>query len=178
MVSASKPSTIGAVGCCWLAKCIDYQALYTRGIIIALALIAFGIATDLALYQTRVVPHVWDPVFDGQSERVLDSSVSRAIRRFTVIPDSALGAFAYLTEIALCLSLAPRSGERVAGGRVRGILFALNSLALVVAGIALVALQAFVVHAWCLLCLTSASISVVIAILAATELRSAAVRQR
>jgi uncharacterized membrane protein len=166
------PSTSAAVDCCWLAKCIESHLLYTRGIIIALALIAFCIATDLALYQTRVVQRVWDPVFDGQSERVLDSNVSRAIRRVTHIPDAALGALAYLTEILFCLLGAPASRRRVFR-----VLFALNSLALVLAGLALVALQAFVVHAWCLLCLTSASISVVIAILAATELRSAGVRQ-
>jgi len=175
------PSTSAAVGCCWLAKCIESQTLYTRGIIIALALIAFCIATDLALYQTRVVAGVWDPVFDGQSEHVLDSSVSRAIRRVTIIPDAALGAIAYLTEIVFCLLGAPASspaGPPASRRRLLRVLFGLNSLALVLAGLALVALQAFVVHAWCLLCLTSASISVVIAILAATELRSAAVRQR
>lgn len=113
------------------------------------------IAAYLAAYQMRAVARVWDPLFGIGSERVLDSNVSRAIRRITVIPDSALGAIAYFTEIALALIASPKR-------RWATIVFALNSLALVLAGATLVALQAFVVHAWCLLCLTSAAISFVI----------------
>lgn len=133
-----------------------------RYIVAALAFVALCIAAYLAAYQMHAIASVWDPVFGAGSGRVLDSSVSRAIRRFTIIPDSALGAIAYLTEIVLALLASPKRRWIV-------LLFAANSLALVIAGASLVALQAFVVHAWCLLCLTSAAISLSIAVIAWKE---------
>lgn len=132
-----------------------------RHVVAAFAFVALCIALYLAAYQMHAIARVWDPVFGAGSERVLDSSVSRAIRRFTIIPDSALGAIAYLAEIILVF-LSPKH-------RWFRILLIANSVALVVAGASLVALQAFVVHAWCLLCLTSAAISFCIAAIAAKD---------
>ena len=134
------------------------KVIIHRRTIAALAVLAFAIAAYLALVQLHAVAHAWDPVFDGQSDRVLDSSVSRAIRHLTGVPDAALGALAYLAEIALCL-LAPRR-------RWLEWLLIVNSCALAIAGLALVALQAFVVHAWCSLCLATAAISIAIVALA------------
>ena len=66
--------------------------------IVALALVAFGMALYMALYQWRVIDTVWDPVFGAGSQRVLDSHESEQMRKWMRIPDSALGAFGYLTE--------------------------------------------------------------------------------
>lgn len=129
-------------------------------LIAALAGIAMCVAVYLGLYQLRVVGSVWDPLFGRGSELVLDSKASAAIRRVTVIPDSILGAGAYACECLLALiGASERYRQR---GWVR-ILFGLNTAGLALAAVALVALQAFVIHAGCLLCLVSAAISLTIA---------------
>jgi hypothetical protein len=46
-----------------------------------LAFVAVLSATYLALYQWRIVPDVWDPVFGHQSKQVLDSQVSEVCER-------------------------------------------------------------------------------------------------
>ena len=63
-----------------------------------LASVAAVIAGYMALYQWRLIPTVWDPVFGDQSARVLDSDVSHEMRRWMIIPDAALGALAYLGD--------------------------------------------------------------------------------
>ena len=62
--------------------------------IIGLALVGFGIATYLALYQWGIVSTVWDPIFGHGSAIILNSSVSRLLP----VPDAALGALSYLVD--------------------------------------------------------------------------------
>jgi hypothetical protein len=79
--------------------------------IIGVALLGFGIASYLALYQWNLFATVWEPFFSDGSSRVLHSFISRLLP----IPDAALGAFAYL------LDAAPRpSGARLDGARYPG----------------------------------------------------------
>jgi hypothetical protein len=133
--------------------------------LILLALGGCAVAAYLAWYQTGVVAHVWEPFFGDGSRAILHSSVSRLLP----IPDAALGAFGYLME-AVCGAIGGRNRWSVTpwivllyGGIVG--LFALASIALIV-------LQFGYFHAWCTLCLTSAVISFVIAILAFDEPRA------
>jgi uncharacterized membrane protein len=121
--------------------------------IVFLALIGFGIALYLALYQVRVVSDVWEPFFGDGSRTILNSSVSWALP----IPDAALGALGYLLDVV--------SG--VVGGRDRWrtmpwvvIIFALAVGPFGGVSILLVILQPVLFNAWCSLCLTSAIISV------------------
>lgn len=121
--------------------------------IVALALIGFGVALYLALYQWRVFGSVWEPFFGDGSRRVLNSSVSRILP----IPDAALGALGYLADAVTGLI----------GGRERWrktpwivIVFGLAIGPLGAASILLVILQPVMFNAWCTLCLASAVISV------------------
>ncbi|HLT46677.1 MAG TPA: vitamin K epoxide reductase family protein [Rubricoccaceae bacterium] len=124
--------------------------------IVGLALVGFGIATYLALYQLRVVPTVWEPFFGDGSRTVLDSDLSRDLSRIVGVPDAALGAFGYLFDAV----------AGVVGGTRRWktmpwmvILFGLAVGPLGVVSIALVVSQPLVVGAWCTLCLASAVVS-------------------
>jgi uncharacterized membrane protein len=134
-----------------------------RLVIAALAAVAMCVAAYLGLYQLRMIVSVWDPLFGRGSELVLDSKVSEAIRRFTIVPDSLLGATAYASELFFALL---GSSERYRDRRWVALLFGLNTAALAVAALALIGLQAFVIHAGCFFCLVSATISLTIAGLA------------
>jgi uncharacterized membrane protein len=131
----------------------------------ALAVVGFGVASYLTMYQIGVVRSVWDPFFGSGSERVLTSSVSRALP----VPDAALGAIAYLLE-----AIAELSGGRDRWYRQSWNVFVAGLLAagLAVAGIVLVLTQAVFVRAFCTLCLGSAVISFAIAALVAEEVRA------
>ena len=63
--------------------------------VLALALIGFGIATYLELYQLGVVQIVWEPFFANGSHRILREST---FARMLPIPDALLGAGAYLLD--------------------------------------------------------------------------------
>ena len=131
-----------------------------RIFVAVLAAIACAIAIYMALYQWRVIAGVFDPLGGSQTRRVLDSNVSLMIRRITGVPDSALGAFAYLVEIVLAIA---------ARRRWTIVLYGLWSLGLALAGVTLVGMQIFVVHAICFLCCCTATISVVIFAIVAAE---------
>ena len=83
-----------------------------------LAGVAFVMSTYMALYQWRLIPNVWDPVFGGQSRAVLDSDVSEQIRSWIGIPDAALGALAYLGD--LVFGLAGSTGGAISMARYVG----------------------------------------------------------
>lgn len=116
-----------------------------RLLLMVLALTGFGVSVYLALFQVGVVRGVWDPFF--RSEEVLT---------YLGIPDAALGALAYATEIVL-LSIGGRRRWRTMPWTVLALGFVILSGAVV--SLLLIGMQAFLVGAWCTLCLASAAIS-------------------
>ena len=141
-----------------------------RIIIVALAAIDFVLAAYMALYQWRIIDAVWDPVFGSQqTHAVLDSAVSVALRRIFLIPDAALGAVGYLAEVILGL-VGSRNRWKERPWLV--VAFGANAAALAAIGIILVLLQGVVVEAWCLVCLITAALSVLMLIIAIPEVRA------
>lgn len=137
-----------------------------RALIAGLALAGLAIAVYLTLYQLGIVPTVWKPLFGDGSRRVLHSFISRLLP----VPDASLGAAGYLVEIAADLT----------GGRERWrtlpwavVFFGVVAGGMALFGLLLAAIQAFWLHAGCTLCLTSAAISVGIAVLARREVLAA-----
>ncbi|MDQ3032678.1 MAG: vitamin K epoxide reductase family protein [Myxococcota bacterium] len=134
----------------------DYDpSSWSQRIPIALvALVGFGVATYLSLFQLEIIPSVWEPFFGDGSRVILTSGVSNILP----IPDAALGAFGYLLDAL----------AGVIGGRARWrtmpwivILFGLAVGPLGAASIVLVMIQPIVYGEWCTLCLASALISLV-----------------
>lgn len=132
------------------------------GVPLRLVLLAgFGalVASLLTLMQLRVIGS-WDPVFGAAStDAVLHSNFSRALP----VPDALLGALAYAAETGLGLAASP--------GRTRvhpwiPAVFEALALATAAGGLALVAVQALVVHHWCSLCLLSTLVSLAVVVLA------------
>jgi hypothetical protein len=134
-----------------------------RPFVISLTVAGFVVSAYLAIYQLGLGRVAWDPFFGSATDRVLRSSFARGLP----VPDTVLGAVAYVVEGVLA-SFALRPGSRP--GVV--IAFGLLGLAMAATGMFLVLVQAFVVHAWCTLCLVSAAISIIVGALAARELRS------
>jgi uncharacterized membrane protein len=120
-----------------------------------LAFIGLCIAFYLGLFELHVIKHVWDPVFKGGSENVLESKLSKSFP----IPDALLGASAYVLDIIFDL-VGDTSRWKTKPWIV--ILFGLAAGPLGFTGILLVISQGVLVHDWCTLCLCSALISVVI----------------
>ena len=131
---------------------------------VTLALAGVAVAAYLTLVQTRVLEPGWDPLFGHGTEDVLHSSFSRALP----FPDAALGLVAYAAEAVLGLTARHGRWSRVP---LLPLAFDLVGLGLAVAALALIALQATVVGAWCTLCLCSAAVS--LSILAVGRLREA-----
>jgi uncharacterized membrane protein len=139
-----------------LMAAVDAQlgsAAAQRTWVAALAVVGAGVATYLALYQTRVTPGVWDPLFGASSsEAVLRSPVSRSLP----VPDAAVGAVAYVAEAVLA-TIAGSDHQRsrpwlsIAFGGIIAVLAATAAM--------LVLVQLVLVHALCMLCLASAAIS-------------------
>jgi uncharacterized membrane protein len=122
--------------------------------IVGVALVGFGIATYLALYQYDVVADAWEPVFGSGSRTILDSWVSKLLP----VSDAALGAFSYLLDAV----------TGVIGGRRRWrtmpwmvVLFGIAVGPLGLVSLLLVILQPTLFDTWCTLCLATAVISIV-----------------
>lgn len=122
--------------------------------LIIVAFIGMGIALYLTSYQLQLIPSVWDPFFGNGSEKILTSSISRALP----VPDALLGAFGYLTDAVTA----------IIGGENRWktkpwivIIFGIAVGPLGLVSILLVISQPVFLHNWCTLCLCSAVISVV-----------------
>ena len=123
--------------------------------IVALACAGLCVSVYLTLYQVDVLSGVWDPFF--QSTKVLE---------YLGIPDAALGALAYGAEIILSLI----GGSQKWRTRLWTVLaFGIVILSGVVVSVLLILMQAFLVGAWCTLCLASAAISLAIFILGFRE---------
>lgn len=144
--------------------------------IIVIALVDFVIAGYLALYQAGALPTVWDPLFGAQSQAVLESNISITFQRWLHVPDAGVGAAAYLVEAVLGLIGSTRRWRTLPW---LVMLFGLNAAAVTLVGLALIVVQAAVVHAWCLLCIATAVLSLVMFLMAWPEVRlSAAVIAR
>jgi hypothetical protein len=140
-----------------------------RAGVAAIAFAAFGIASYLALYQWRVIDSVWDPIFGAQSASVLDSEVSEKMRRWIRIPDAALGAIAYLSDIVFALAGCTRRWQYRPW---LVVLFGLDVIPIGGVSAILVLMQAFVVGSYCFLCLVTAVLSLALIWLAYDEVWS------
>ena len=134
--------------------------------IAVLALAATPIAAYMACYQWGVIDGVWDPVFGAQTEAVLMSDVSRRMHGWIHVPDAALGAIAYLGDALFGLA---GSTRRWQFRPWLVILFGIDVIPLGAVSAILVVLQGAVVGSWCLLCLVTAAISLVLVALAYDE---------
>lgn len=130
--------------------------------LIVLASVGLLVAGYLTLYQLGFIERVWDPFSPNGSREML--------HLMELVPDAALGALAYLTEILLSL-VGGEDRWRTAPWTVLAFGFVILSGALV--SVALVLIQPLVVGAWCTLCLTSAAISFLIFGLGIDEPRAA-----
>lgn len=127
--------------------------------IAVLAAVGFFISTYMALYQWRLIPDVWDPVFGEGTKTVLDSGVSETMRQWLRIPDAGLGAIAYLGDAIYGLAGATRRWQYRPW---MVILFGIDVIPLGIVSAVLVVLQGTVVGAWCFLCLVTAAISLIL----------------
>lgn len=121
--------------------------------LVLLALIGFGIATYLALYQFGLFASVWEPFFGAGSRAILHSRVASLLP----IPDATFGALAYLLEAGFGL-LGGQTRWRTAPWLV--VIYGALAGALGVGSVMLVILQPVAFGAWCTLCLASAAISI------------------
>src|SRR3990167_5149098 len=74
---------------------------------IYLAIVAFiagSIALYMGLYQWRLIPWVWDPVFGNGTENVLDSDVSKELLKIIRLPDAILGAISYYGDVIFSMA--------------------------------------------------------------------------
>lgn len=126
-----------------------------RILIVVLAFAGLCVSVYLTLFQIDLLRSVWDPFF--HSPRVLD---------YLGIPDAALGALAYGTEIVLSLI-----GGRYKWRTMPWTVFAFGAVILsgALVSVLLILMQAFLVGAWCTLCLASAAVSLSIFVLGYEE---------
>jgi hypothetical protein len=123
------------------------------------AMITFFIALCMALYQWRLIPAVWDPVFGNQSQMVLDSDVSQRMMRWFGVLDAAFGALAYLGDAIFGIAGSTRRRQYRPW---LAILFGIDVIPLGIVSAVLVVLQGTVVGSWCFLCLLTAALSLLL----------------
>ena len=134
--------------------------------IAALALLAAAISLYMGLYQWGVITSVWDPVFGVGAQTVLQSSESETMRHILGIPDAVTGSWAFLSVFVLCLA---GSARRWQFRPWLVMLFGLDVVLLGLVSVTLVILQGASVGAWCLPCLVTAALSLVLVYLAYDE---------
>ncbi|HEX2934807.1 MAG TPA: vitamin K epoxide reductase family protein [Bacteroidales bacterium] len=122
--------------------------------LLLIAFAGFMAAGYLALYQFRIIDHVWEPFFGNGSIKILNSSVSSLLP----VPDAALGAFGYLLDIIAGVIGAPNRWKTMPW---IVIVFGLFVGPLGAVSILLVVLQPVLFNAWCTFCLVSAVCSVI-----------------
>ena len=125
------------------------SAWVQRAPIIALGWVGFFLSRHLAAYQLGYMPAAWDPVFGGDTVRILDSDVSLA----WPISDAGLGTVAYAIEVLM--------GYMGGTARWRSMpwmvaLFGILVIPLGAVSIFLVIMQPVAVGVWCTLCLVTA----------------------
>ncbi|WP_373044774.1 vitamin K epoxide reductase family protein [Vulgatibacter sp.] len=131
-----------------------------------LAAAATVIAAYMALFQVGLIDSVWDPVFGDGSEKVLESPAAKALDAVLRVPDSAFGAFGYLSEVILSLV---GSTRRWQFRPWMVLLFGLDVIPLGIVSAILVVVQGVVVGSWCFPCLVTAAISLGLVFLAYDE---------
>ena len=129
--------------------------------------IAVLFAVYMGLYQLRLIDHVWDPIFGAQTQYVLDSDVSHTMRKWFRVPDSIMGAIAYLGDVIFALA---GSTRRWQDRPWLVILFGIDVIPLGVVSATLVFMQGAVVGAWCFPCLITAAVSIALIFLAYDEI--------
>ena len=134
-----------------------------------LAMVAFFIASYMGLYQWRLIDSAWDPIFDDQTAKVLDSNVSERMRRWFLVPDAIFGAVAYLGDAIFGLAGSTRRWQYRPW---MVIIFGIDVIPLGIVSIILVILQGTVVGSWCFLCLVTALISLILIYMAYDEVWS------
>ena len=120
--------------------------------IVAVALVGFGIAVYLTLFQLEVVSDVWEPFFGSGSREILDSRISHLLP----VPDAALGALGYLVDAVAGVIGGP---ERWRTMPWMVLLFGAAVGPLGAVSVALAIIQPAVYGTFCTLCLASAVIS-------------------
>src|SRR5579872_1369103 len=75
-----------------------------RILICCIAAVAVVIAVYMGLYEWKLIDFVWDPVFGGETMKVLDSEVSHQLTILFRIPDAIMGAVAYIGDIFFALA--------------------------------------------------------------------------
>ncbi len=139
---------------------------------IAISLIAtvpFFIAVYMGLFQWGLISQVWDPIFGQGSENVLSSDVSHKMSSWITIPDSILGALAYLGDIIFAMAGSTRRWQYRPW---LVVLFGIDVIPLGIVSAVLVILQGAVVGYWCFLCLVTAVFSLVLVVMAYDEVWS------
>ena len=121
-----------------------------RAPIIALALLGFFLARQMAAFQLGHVGSLTDPFFGSGTERVLTSKVSRA----WPIPDAGLGALAYMIEFLMGF-MGDKRRWRTMPWMVT--FFGILVIPLGATSITLIILQPLSVGEWCTLCLIAAA---------------------
>ena len=123
----------------------------------------------MGLYQWRFIDHVWDPIFGEGTQHVLDSDLSHEMGKWFRIPDSIVGAIAYLSDVIFAL-LGSTSRWRDKPWLV--ILFGIDVIPLGAVSAILIFMQGTVVGAWCFACLITACFSIILICLAYREVLS------
>jgi uncharacterized membrane protein len=131
-----------------------------------LAGIATVIASYMALFQWGLIASVWDPLFGDGSEVVLTSKAAKTMDRWLHVPDAAFGAWGYLSEVILGLVGSTRRWQYRPW---MVLLFGIDVIPLGGVSALLVFIQGFVIGAWCTLCLVTATISLILVVLAYDE---------
>jgi len=131
-----------------------------------LAALATVIASYMALFQWGVVTSVWDPFFGQGTENVLTSEAAQSLDRWFRVPDSAFGAWGYLSEALFGLVGSTRRWQYRPW---MVILFGIDVIPLGGVSAVLVVCQGFIVGSWCTLCLVTAAISFVLVVMAFDE---------
>lgn len=137
--------------------------------ICVLAMVGFGIAFYMGLFQWGVIESVWDPVFGKQSERVLTSDVSHQMYAWFRVPDAAFGALAYLGDAIFGLAGSIRRWQYRPW---MVVIFGIDVIPLGIVSAILVVLQGTIVGNWCFLCLVTAVISLILVGMAYDEVNA------
>lgn len=124
--------------------------------LLGLAAVGLCAAVCISLYQLGLVPALWDPVFGAHSSYLVTHS---RISRLLPFPDGLLGIPGYLCDLVF--------GSIGGAERWREKPWAVLAFSLVITGLALVSLlltiaMGVMVHAYCFVCLVSASCSALI----------------